>query len=389
MTIYDDLGVPAVLNGVGPATRLGGLPLHPEVWAAMQDALESSVRMDELETAAGRRIAELLGVPAVYVTSGASAALFLATAAVMARGDSANIDRLPDTTGMRHRVIIQSAQRDPYDRAVEAAGATLVPIGYPDSTHPGELERELGDDVAAVLFRPGRGGNLLDLESTCRIAHAAGVPVMIDGAMFVPPVERLRAYFDAGADLVAVSGGKGFRGPQTSGLLCGRSEFIDVIALQHQDMDERDTTWFRNRHADEPMTPPRHGIGRSMKVGREQIVGLLTAIERYVRDPGADEAAGERELDAAERTLLDDGRIPVHRVHEKTLDVGGLHLDIGATGADLDAVVVALRQRPVPAYVGESEAWRGVLTINAMAMREGQGRELALAIIEVIDGLAR
>lgn len=389
MTIYDDLGVPTVLNGVGPATRLGGLPLHPEVWAAMQEAVEHSVRMDQLEAAAGRRIAELLGVPAVYVTSGASAALFLATAAVMARGDAANIDRLPDTTGMRHRVIIQSAQRDPYDRAVEAAGATLVPIGYPDSTHPGELERELGADVAAVLFRPGRGGNLLSLEATCRIAHEAGVPVMIDGAMFVPPIDRLQAYFAAGADLVAVSGGKGFRGPQASGLLCGRPEFIDVIALQHQDMDERDTTWLRNAGAAEPSTPPRHGIGRSLKVGREQIVGLLTAIERYVRDPGADEAPGERELDAAEQALLADGRIPVHRVHEKTLDVGGLHLDIAATGADLDAVVLALRERPVPAYVGESEAYRGVLTINGMAMREGQGRELAQAILEVVDGLTR
>jgi L-seryl-tRNA(Ser) seleniumtransferase len=267
VTIYDDLGVPAVLNGEGPATRLGGLPLHPEVWAAMQEALASSVRIGDLERAAGARIAELLGVPAAYVTSGASAALHLATAAVMTRGDAALIDRLPDTAGMRHRVIIQSAQRDPYDRAVQAAGATLVPIGYPDSTHPGELERELGDDVAAVLFRPGRGGNLLSLEATCRVAHAAGVPVMIDGAMFVPPVDRLREYFDLGADLVAVSGGKGFRGPQGSGLLCGRAEFIDVIDLHHQDMDERDTTWPRNDETT-PMTTPSHGVGRSMKVGR-------------------------------------------------------------------------------------------------------------------------
>jgi L-seryl-tRNA(Ser) seleniumtransferase len=154
-------------------------------------------------------------------------------------------------------------------------------------------------------------------------------------------------------------------------------------------MDERDTTWFRNQGAAQPVTPPRHGIGRSLKVGREQIVGLVAAIERYVRDPGADERAGEAELDAAEQTLLADGRIPVHRVHEPTLDVGGLHLDIAATGADLDAVVLALAGRDVPVYVGESEAWRGVLTLNAMALREGQGRQLAEAIIEVIDGSTR
>ncbi|CAN5451512.1 hypothetical protein BH10ACT7_BH10ACT7_04620 [soil metagenome] len=384
MTVYESLGVPAVLNGVGPATRLGGLPLHPDIWKAMQEALATSVRMDVLERKAGARLAELLGVPAVYVTSGASAALFLATAATMARGRADLIDQLPNTTGMKHKVIIQSAQRDPYDRAAAAAGATLVPIGYPDSTHPGELERVLDDEVAAVLFRPGKHGNLLSLEDTCRIAHAHGVPVMIDGAMFVPPISRLQDFFAAGADLVAVSGGKGFRGPQASGLLCGTPEFIDVIALQHQDMDERDTTWPRNTGEKTPATPPRHGVGRPMKVGREQIVGLVTAVERYVNDPGGDERAGTLELDAAEEALRTDGLIAVTRVHEKTLDVPGLQLDIASTGADLDAVVLALAARPVPVYVGESEAYRGVLTLNGMALTPGQGAEIAAAIIEVV-----
>ena len=387
MSVYDRLGVTPVINGVGPATRLGGLPLHPDVWTAMQEALAQSVRIDELERQAGKRIAELLGVPAVYVTSGASAALFLATAATMARGDASLIDRLPNTTGMRHKVIIQSAQRDPYDRAAAAAGATLVSIGYPDSTHPGELEREIDDKTAAVLYRPGKHGNLLSLEATCRIAHAHGVPVMIDGAMFVPPISRLQDFFAAGADLVAVSGGKGFRGPQASGLLCGTPEFIDLIALQHQDMDERDTTWPRNLGETSPTTPPRHGVGRSMKVGREQIAGLVAAVERYVADPGADERAGTAELDAAEKALLADGSIPVTRVQEPTLDVPGLYLDIRAAGADVDAVVLALGARPTPVYVGESEAYRGVLGLNGMALGPGQGELLAAAILEVVAAL--
>lgn len=384
MSVYDKLWVPAVLNGVGPATRLGGLALHPEVWTAMQEALAVSVRMDVLEEAAGKRLAELLGVPAVYVSSGASAALFLATAATMARGNADLIDQLPDTTGMRHKVIVQSAQRDPYDRAVTATGATLVPIGYPDSTHPGELERVLDDEVAAVLFRPGKHGNLLSLEATARIAHAHDIPVMIDGAMFVPPLDRLHAFFEAGADLVAVSGGKGFRGPQASGLLCGRKEFIDVIALQHQDMDERDTTWPRSTDSGAPLTPPRHGIGRPMKVGREQIVGLLTAVERYVRDPGGDERSGTAELDAAEQVLRTNPALQVTRVHEPTLDVPGLHLDVRAAGAEVDAVVHALAGRDVPVYLGESEAWRGVLTVNGMALMPGQGEQIAEAILGVV-----
>ncbi len=387
MSVYDRLGVTPVINGVGPATRLGGLPLHADVWAAMQEALAQSVRMDQLERQAGKRLAELLGVPAVYVTSGASAALFLATAATMARGDSALIDQLPDTTGMRHKVIIQSAQRDPYDRAAVAAGATLVPIGYPDSTHPGELERVLDDETAAVLYRPGKHGNLLSLEATCRIAHEHGVPVIIDGAMFVPPLSRLHDFFAAGADLVAVSGGKGFRGPQASGLLCGKPEYIDVIALQHQDMDERDTTWPRNLGAAAPTTPPRHGVGRSMKVGREQIAGLVAAVERYVADPGADERAGNAELDAAEKALTADGSIGFTRVQEPTLDVPGLHLDIASTGADLDAVVLALGALTPPVYVGEGEAYRGVLTLNGMALTPGQGEQLAAAILDVVGRL--
>lgn len=129
MTLYEKWGVPTVLNGVGPATRLGGLPLHPEVWQAMQEALAQSVRMDALESIAGARLAGLLGVPGVYVTSGAAAALFLATAVTMAGGRPDLIDQLPDSTGMKSKVVIQRAHRDPYDRAVTAVGATLVEIG--------------------------------------------------------------------------------------------------------------------------------------------------------------------------------------------------------------------------------------------------------------------
>lgn len=384
--IYDHLGMRTVLNAVGPATRLGGLPLHPEVWQAMQESLDHSVRMDEFERAAGRRIAELLGVEAAYVTSGASAALYLATAAVMAQGDPARIDRLPDATGMRHRVIIQAAQRDPYDRAVEAAGARIVAIGYPDTTHPGELERAIDDTTAAVLFRPGRNGNLLELPSVCAIAHAAGIPVIVDGALFIPPIQRLRSYLEAGADLVAISGGKGFRGPQGSGLLVGRADLVDVVGLHHQDMDERDTTWPRGADG-VPLTPPRHGIARSMKVGREQIAGLVAAVERYVRDPGADEAAGTRELDIAEKALRDHGGITVHRVHETTLDVPGLHLEVAAAGVAVDAFVKALGAHAEPVFVGESEAWRGVVTLNGMALQPGQGDRLAAALIEVLEEL--
>lgn len=378
--LYEGLGVPRVLNGVGPATRLGGLPLHPDVWAAMQESLASPVRMDVFEAAAGRRIAELLGVPAAYVTSGASAAMLLGTAAAMTGGRADLVDRLPDTTGMRRRVIIQAAHRDPYDRAIAPTGAVLEVVGYPDSTHPDELERVLGDDVAAVLFRPGKPGNLLSLARTAEIAHAHGIPVLVDGAVHAPGLERLRALFTDGADLVALSGGKGFRGPQASGLLLGRPDLVAAVGAQHQDMDERLATWPPGLEAG-GLTPPRHGPGRPMKVGREQIAGLLAALERYVRDPGGDEAPGIAELAQAERVLLDGGA-DVVRHHDAALDVPSLHVRVGDGADAVDALVLALAARPTPAYVGESEAWRGVVTINPMALGAGHGTALAGAILE-------
>lgn len=381
--LYEGLGVPVALNGVGPATRLGGLPLHPDVWAAMQESLASPVRMDVFEEAAGRRIAELLGAPAAYVTSGASAAMLLGTAAAMTGGRADLVDRLPDTTGMRRRVLIQAAHRDPYDRAVAPTGAVLETIGYPDSTHPDELDRALGDDVAAVLYRPGKPGNLLSLAATAEIAHAHDVPVIVDGAVHAPGLERLRALFTDGADLVALSGGKGFRGPQASGLLLGRADLVAAVGAQHQDMDERLTTWPPGLAAGR-RTPPRHGPGRPMKVGREQIAGLLAALERYVRDPGGDEAPGIAELDETERVLREGGA-EVTRHHDAALDVPSLHVRAGDGAAAVDALVLALAARPVPAYVGEAEAWRGIVTINPMALRPGDGVALGIAIVESLE----
>lgn len=150
MDLFEEPGIRPTINGVGPATRLGGLPLAEEVWSAMHDSLRYAVRLDELQQTAGIRLSTGLGIPACYVTSGASAALHLATTIALTRGDTAAIDRLPSISGPRTAVVIQKAHRDPYDRAVEQTGAHLVEIGYPGSTHPGELERVLDGSVATT-----------------------------------------------------------------------------------------------------------------------------------------------------------------------------------------------------------------------------------------------
>jgi L-seryl-tRNA(Ser) seleniumtransferase len=385
MDLLDDPGLRPIVNGVGPATRLGGLPLADEVWEAMRAVFRHPVRLDELQVAAGARLSALLGVPACYVTSGASAALHLATTIALTRGDEAAIDHLPFPAGARTTVVIQKAHRDPYDRAVEQAGARLLEIGYPGSTHPGELARVLDETVAAVVFRPGRHGDLLPLSEVAAIAHAHDVPVIVDGALHTPPVERLQGFLADGADLVAVSGGKGFRGPQASGLLCGTADWVPLAGVHQQDMDERPSTWAPAVARTSP-TPPRHGPSRPMKVGREQLAGLVAAVERYLRDPGADERPGIAELDRAEAALRAAG-VDVERVHDDALDVPTLRISAPGGRSGADAVARALTARPRPVILGEAEAWDGVLTVNPMGLLPGHGGLLAAAVIETVDRL--
>ncbi|KRA24815.1 hypothetical protein ASD65_10565 [Microbacterium sp. Root61] len=383
-TLFDRLGVRRVINGVGPATRLGGLTLHPVVVEAMREATINPVRMDDLERCAGRELARLLDADAAYVTSGAAAALTLATAAIIAGADSARMDQLPRIADAPHRVIVLAAHRDPYDRALEAAGAELVVVGYPHSTHIGEIERALDGDVAAVLYRPGRPGNHPTLAAIARLAGSRGVSVLVDGALYAPPLENLRRWLDDGAALVALSGGKHFRGPQASGILCGRADLVELVALLHQDMDEREQTWGRDQSID---TPPRHGIGRAMKVGREQIAGLVAAVERYVAAPGADDAAGIRELVRLRELLTEEGT-PVIWSETSPLGVPVLELDLVGAGVDADAFANGLAMLETPVYLEESEVWRGALLVHPMALAEGDAEKIATSVARVIADLA-
>lgn len=377
--IFASIGVRRVVNGVGPATRLGGVALHPSVVAAMTDATHYPVRMDELERSAGRELARMLGVESAYVTSGASAALTLATAAIIAGEDAAKIDALPRVEGVPRDIVVLAAHRDPYDRALEAAGARLRVVGYPATTHLGEVDRALDDETAGVLYRPGRPGDHPPLSAICELAARRGIPVLIDGALYAPPLENLHRWMDAGAALVALSGGKHFRGPQASGILCGHAGLVDLVALQHQDMDEREATWIRGARSTTPLTPPRQGIGRAMKVGREQIAGLIAAVTRYVEAPGADDEPGIRELQQL-RALLQPGTIPVIWHETSVLGVPVLELDLAAAGLDADSFVTALRERDQPIFLEESEAWRGVLQVNPMGLTHGDGRTIAEAV---------
>jgi len=257
--IYSELGVRPLINASGPVTVLGGSLLPPEVLQAMAEAAGAFVDMNELHLAAGRRIAELIGVEAAHVTAGAAAGVAVMAAACMAGHDPALARRLPNATGMRHRFPHLRAHRNPFDQAIREAGGTLVEV----DPSPEALAAALGDGAAAVYYTVGRfeQGESLPLAQVAAIAHAAGVPVIVDAAAQVPPVANLRRFLEEGADLVTFSGGKALHGPQSSGLILGRADLVEACRLNDN---------------------PHSSIGRPMKASKEDIAGLVRAVELYL-----------------------------------------------------------------------------------------------------------
>ena len=289
MGIYDDLGVHTIINASATLTRLGGSRMAPEVLAAMNEAAESFVHISHLQEAAGRVIADVTGAESGYVVSGAAAGLTLGMAACLAGLDVEKMDRLPDTRDMKNEVVVQRGHRNFYDHALRAAGIRFVEVGtlgYPGAggTYPWQLEAAISDRTVAVACPIFATPGTLALPVVAEIAHRHGVPVIVDAAAELPPRDNLRRFIREGADLVVFSGGKAIGGPQSSGIVAGRKDLIDSIALQHQDMDVRPETWTNKAMlgAGAVAGIPTQGFGRGFKVGREEIVGLIVALQRFV-----------------------------------------------------------------------------------------------------------
>ena len=261
MGVYQKLGVKTKINAVGNGTAIGGSIMAPEVIAAMQEASQNFIDLNELLAKAGQYIADVVGVEACYITSGAAGGVLISTAACMTGKDWAKVHQLPDTQGMKNEVIMQVMQRNYYELMVREAGAKLVEIGLANTTNSWHLEAALNEQTAAIIhfvaYSPPQD---LPLEEVIKIAHKRDVPVVVDAAAEFPSFSILREYIDMGADLVIFSGGKGIRGPQSSGLILGRKDLIEACAMNGS---------------------PYHGVGRPCKVGKEEIIGLVTAIELF------------------------------------------------------------------------------------------------------------
>jgi L-seryl-tRNA(Ser) seleniumtransferase len=263
--VYRRLGVKPIINAAGSVTRYGGTRTRPEVLDTMVDAATVLVELGELNEKAGEVIARHTGAEAGFVCCGAAGGLVLQAIACMAGSDPIKMQRLPDTQGMKNEIIIQNMHRFPYDQAYRAAGARLVGIGDGKRCPPWELEGAINERTAAVayLIAPFTSRRALPMEDVCRIAHSRDVPVIVDAASVLPPRENLRKYIQQGADMVVFSGGKGMRGPQGTGMLCGRKDLIDAASANAN---------------------PNQFMGRPMKVAKEEIVGLVTALELFVEE---------------------------------------------------------------------------------------------------------
>jgi uncharacterized pyridoxal phosphate-dependent enzyme len=258
-SIYQKLGIRPLINAAGTYTTLSACTMPREVVQAMDDAARYQVSIPELHEAVGKKIAALTGAEAALVTAGAANALTLATAACIAGKDQKKITRLPDTEGVKNEVIVQKAHRVAYEHAIRAAGGRLIEVETRD-----QLVNAIGDKTAMLFFLNFADPNgKVKRQEFVEIAQKAKVPTLMDAAADVPPPGRLSEYVKMGFDLVAFSGGKGLRGPQCSGLLLGRKELIEAAYLNG------------SPHAD--------SVGRGAKVGKEEIVGLWTAVELYLQ----------------------------------------------------------------------------------------------------------
>ena len=258
MSIHAKLGITPVLNASATLTRLGGSRLAPGVIEAMADAASAFVDLPELERKIGERIAGLTKNEAAYVSSGAAAGIVVAVAACIAGTDPALIAAFPYLQGItRNEVVVHASQRNGYDYAARQTGARLIEIGATAA----DLETVLTERTACVLWFAGEhyAPGALPLPEVIALAHARGVPVLVDAAAQIPPVANLWHFTrDLGADVALFSGGKGLRGPQSSGLVLGRADLIDGCRANGN---------------------PNHSIGRPMKVGKEELAGLLAAVE--------------------------------------------------------------------------------------------------------------
>lgn len=305
MDVYEKLGVHKVINCMGEVTIIGGTRVDPRVMEAMTEASKSFCHMTELNDRVGERVAEITGAEAGMVTSGSAASMMIAGAACIMKGtdlEKINIHygmenypyeydewqrlmwKLPDTEGLKNEFITQKCHANPYVNNFSLTGGKLIWVGNDEKCTLDDIEKAINKKTAAIvhlytydLAQPRRG---IPIEDVVKVAHKNGVPVILDIASECPPRSNIWKFPKMGVDLTCVSGGKGIKGPNDTGLLFGRKDLIYLARLQFS---------------------PHRGIGRPCKVDRTSIIGLLTALELYIKQ---DEEAEFKQWDEKVNRLI-------------------------------------------------------------------------------------
>jgi len=372
-SIYKELGARPVINATGSVTMLGGSTPAPEVREAMDRADGAYVPLMELEERAGEAIAKMVDVPAAYITSGAGSALTLATAACMAGDDDAKIQQLPDTTGMKNEILIQARQRYWYDRCLELAGAKLVQFGTPEGSSREDLEKAIGPNTAAVHYyavAQEPDPQALSLEDTIEIAHAKDVPVLVDAAGQIYPLDLFGSYVRMGADFQCTAA-KYLGSTQSTGLAFGSVEMIRKLGLQS-------FVSYEGRRI--------RGVGRPHKVDRQEMVGAVAAVRRWMTMNHEDRLVDTEEK--CQNMLAPLQGIPGVKVQMMDNIIGHqpygvtLEIDAGVTGMSAQDVVDRLKAGDPPIWtrVREGDSW---IVLHAFGLNDGEDRVVGQRIAEL------
>ncbi len=397
MNAYAKLGVLTIINAKGAATRLSGGIMRPEVTAAMLEASQHCVDIAELQAAASREIAKATGAEAGYVASGAAACLMLGAAACIAGLDPGRMARLPDTRGMKNEIIMIRSQRNFYDHAIRAAGATIIEVGLPDryagagvrDAESWEIEDAITERTAAIFY-VADAQSQPPLKTVTALAKRHKIPVIVDAAAQLPPQSNLKRFSAEGADLVAFSGGKVLGGPQASGILCGRKDLIMSAALQHLDLDIYEDMWNPPKsliHKRKLKGTPQHGIGRSCKVGKEEIMGVLTALEFFVKESDAmrHERWLERLLPIAEGlSKLSHCQIEIEGEHDSTM-LPLLVITLTKPNASAHKAIASLIKAKPSIHVDPSRRDQGKLVINPLCFEKASAASIQKQLILAIS----
>ena len=356
---YEEIGVRPLINCWGTHTIISGSLILPEVRAAMSAASKQYVHMEELMDRVGARIAELMQVEWALVTNGCAAGLCQVTAACVAGVDGHRISRLPDTSGMKNEVIAQSSHHHVYEHAVRMVGVKMI-----DVNSTAELEAAEGERTALLLiFGDAVDRGEISVAEMVRVGREHGVPSLVDAAAERPDVPN--RYLAEGVDAVAYSGGKCLRGPQASGLVLGKKSLLQAAFMNGA---------------------PHHGLGRPMKAGKEEIMGLLAAVEQWVvRDHDAEWSEWERRM-----RVIADAVTPFESVTTSISQPGrsnvapvlAIEWNAASLGHSAEEVRHALLEGTPRIFASASQTG---ITVNPCTMEDGEDEIVARRLSGILS----